>query len=213
MQTIFVVSYLTCLIFRKTNTPMISSSALPHAKPVFILALASTVLFGGPALATGKDKAEESKSALYGDVVASYSSGKYGSRQSTDIESITPELYWSIFDTTTLSLSVPYLVQNAPRGTVGNGGNGHGNGANAHSGKNRGNNNSSITTSGIGDIAIGIDQDVLEQSSSLPFDLGAFAEVKFGTADVGQGLGSGKNDFTFGGRLPSLRTSLCRRWR
>lgn len=160
------------------------------------LSIASIV----PVLATAADaqNANTDSSPLNGSVAADYTSGKYGALQATRVESLTTGIDWSVTDSTTLSLSLPFLIQQAPQGTVGGGGHG---GANGHRGNNRGVNSPVITTSGIGDLVLGVDQDLLEQSASNPVGVGAFADVQFGTADVAKGLGSGKNDFSFGGRV------------
>lgn len=153
-----------------------------------------------PALATAADagKADADSSPLNGSVTADYTSGKYGDVQATRVGSLTTDIDWSVTDSTTLSLSLPFIIQQAPQGTVGGGGHG---GANGHRGSNRGANSPVITTSGIGDLVLGIDQDLLDQTASNPVGVGVFAEVQFGTADVAKGLGSGKNDFSFGGRV------------
>lgn len=164
--------------------------------------ITNTILIGAlsiasiiPVLATAADA---DSSPLSGSVTADYTSGKYGALQATRVESLTTALDWSVTDATTLSLSLPFLIQQAPQGTVGGGGTG---GAKGHRGNNRGVNSPVITTSGIGDLVLGVDQNILDQSASNPVGVGAFAEVKFGTADVAKGLGSGKSDFSFGGRV------------
>lgn len=172
---------------------------MPSLMVTICTATVGFLLQSSPVQAATDTKRTQPYGKFDGDVEGDYSTGKYGAQKSTDTETITPSLYWSIFDSTTLSLSIPFVNQNAPRGTIGSGG--HGNGANAHRGSKRGQNNQSVTTNGIGDVVLGIDQDVLEQSDHYFVDVGAFANAKFGTADVSKGLGSGKNDFSFGGRI------------
>ncbi|GAC1632224.1 MAG: hypothetical protein NVS9B10_26500 [Nevskia sp.] len=152
------------------------------------------------ALPTASFAATESQDASTSMIAAtlegSYTRGKYGSLQSSAVETLTSGLEWTVFKHTTLSASIPFLIQEAPRGTVGGG-----KGGTAHRGNNRGTRTQQITTAGLGDVVIGIDQDLLNQSAKVPVDIGAFAEIKFGTADVAKGLGSGQNDYTFGGRI------------
>lgn len=168
-------------------------SSKPRAFVATLLSLAAQV--SAECFAATKaeaDNADGVVATLNGD----YISGKYGSRQTTEVESLTSGLEWTVFDQTTLSASIPFLIQHAPRGTVGGGSHGA-----AHRGNNRGTRTQEVTTTGIGDVTIGIDQGFLTQSDQNPIDVGAFSEVKFGTADVSKGLGSGQNDYTFGGRL------------
>ena len=127
---------------------------------------------------------------------AKYTSGKYEALQSSELGTITAGLEWSVLDTTTLSLLVPFVNQRAPRGSVGSGGGSLGGGT--HRGNGRKTFSPEITTSGIGDVVLGFDQGLLKQSSSMPADLSVFADVKFGTAEVSKGLGSGQNDYSFG---------------
>ena len=66
-----------------------------------------------------------------------------------------------------------------------------------------------ITESGIGDVIAGAtyrDTFITEASSDVAIDL--TAKVKFGTADVDKGLGSGENDYTIQTELYNFRDRL-----
>jgi hypothetical protein len=122
---------------------------------------------------------------------SSYNRGTYQAAQVSQVAALTPTLDWTLFSDTTLSASLPFLLQHAPRGTIGG----------AHRGGNRGVREPEITTSGLGDVLLGVDQDLLTQGDSIPVDVSVFGNVKLGTAEVSKGLGSGKNDYSLGGHI------------
>lgn len=111
-----------------------------------------------------------------------YSSGTYGGTE--DIE----ELYVPLtFNMNThrigFSVSVPFLSVRAPTGTVTDGQAVPGEGE--------------ITTeSGLGDITANFTVYDVYYSANVDFALDITGAVKFGTADLGKGLGTGENDYS-----------------
>jgi hypothetical protein len=111
-----------------------------------------------------------------------YSSGKYGNTASTDILYI-PVIGKYEADKVTLKLTVPYISVTGPGGVI------------------RGlgrigppNNRAATTThSGVGDIVASAGYTVYEIKD---LRLDAVGSVKFGTANSGQGLGTGQNDYS-----------------
>lgn len=114
-----------------------------------------------------------------------YSSGTYGG--DADIEDLyLPFTMGLNFERVSLDLTVPYLSVRAPGGTTITGPGGEpvpGNGQ-------------TVTESGMGDVIAGITiYDVIfSQDRGLALDL--TGKIKFGTADVDKGLGTGEPDFT-----------------
>jgi len=113
--------------------------------------------------------------------------GKYGTRRRATVTTWDTKLDWDPFSSTTLSLDVPYLVQRAPAGTIA----GRSPARRVHVGS-----GADVSTEGVGDVSVSVDQYLLDQSDSQPVALGILGAVSFGTAPVSKGLGSGKNDYT-----------------
>ena len=114
---------------------------------------------------------------------AEYITGKFGGTESID------QLYIPVttrYTTKSYSfrLTVPYISVTAPTGTVQSDGTiipGTG---------------PPVTESGIGDVIAGVTyRDALNTEASSDMAIDFTAKVKFGTADVDKGLGSGENDY------------------
>ena len=111
-----------------------------------------------------------------------YSTGNYGSPQSTD------ELYEAVsgkyeFGDTLLKLTVPYLYVVGPSDVV--------------PGFGTVTNNSAVQRTardGLGDIFVTADQEISPQSWK-DTDIDVIGKVKFGTASFSRGLGTGENDY------------------
>jgi len=122
-------------------------------------------------------------SALKLTTGAEYITGKFGGTESID------QLYIPVttrYTTKSYSfrLTVPYISVTAPTGTVQSDGTiipGTG---------------PPVTESGIGDVIAGVTyRDALNTEASSDMAIDFTAKVKFGTADVDKGLGSGENDY------------------
>jgi hypothetical protein len=111
-----------------------------------------------------------------------YSSGKYGNAASTDILYI-PVTGKYEFDKLTVKLTVPYISISGPGGVVQ--GLGRFGPTTTRTTK--------ITNSGLGDVTASADYNVYAVDA-LAVDV--VGKIKFGTADVNKGLGTGKNDYS-----------------
>jgi hypothetical protein len=186
------------------------------AKKLFIV----SVLFSSAALAE-----PSSRDALQGlsmSVGADYSTGKYGSNDSTDV-------YYMPFAASyntgkfTYKLTIPYIRVKGPGdvipGGFGGGGGGGGAGAFGCAGDNRKGATKpadsgpcaglggavvsttgrvSSTESGLGDIVAGLTYNVFDdEATGILLDVSG--RIKFGTASDSKGLGSGKTDFALQG--------------
>lgn len=111
-----------------------------------------------------------------------YNSGKYGSRDRTEITSV-PVIGKYEVDRWVLRLTVPYVIITGPGNVV------------PGIGKFKGTTVTKRTTeSGFGDIVVGATYNVYDGSGVAPaIDLAG--KVKFGTADKDKGLGTGENDY------------------
>lgn len=155
-------------------------------------------------------------------VGADYSTGKYGSRDSTDVYYL-PLVATYQTGAFTYKLTVPYIRVTGPGDVVpsGFGGSGSGSGATStvvctvtNSGK--GNNNTvcnTVTTgatvtptttttkrnrtteSGLGDIIASAAYNVLDTGGDSAVVLDVTGRIKFGTASESKGLGTGENDY------------------
>jgi hypothetical protein len=116
---------------------------------------------------------------------AEYTTGTYGG--DTDIEDFYIPLKGTVeFRRVSLRLTVPYLSVRAPEGTVITGPGGEpipGTG-------------DIVTNSGIGDVIGSVTVYDVIRNRRLGLAMDLTGKVKFGTADVDKGLGTGENDFT-----------------
>ena len=111
-----------------------------------------------------------------------YSSGKYGSRDRTDITSV-PVIGKYEVDSWTFKLTVPYVSITGP-GNVSPG-----------IGKFKGTTTTKRSTeSGLGDIVAAATYNAYNGSNGGPV-VDVTGKVKFGTADEKKGLGTGENDY------------------
>ena len=114
-----------------------------------------------------------------------YSTGKYGQSESTDITYIPFMVKYETNDTT-LKLTVPWLKITGPGDVVG------GNAPIA-----LGKSNRPITTqSGLGDVVFTASHTIARLGEIKPLILDLTGKVKFATASVSKGLGTGKNDYS-----------------
>jgi hypothetical protein len=111
-----------------------------------------------------------------------YSTGKYGTRQSTSILYLPVTAKYE-FDDSFLKLTVPYISITGPGGVV------RGVGI-VHPARVR---TTRVTNSGLGDVTASAGHTVYS-SDALSLDL--VGNVKFGTADANKDLGTGKNDYS-----------------
>jgi hypothetical protein len=142
--------------------------------------LGGLVLFAGVAAAEQGDDPRLSISAG-----AEYTTGTYGG--DTDIEDFYVPVRATVdFRRLSFRLTVPYLSVRAPEGTVITGPGGEpipGTG-------------DIVTNSGIGDVIASVTVLDVIRNRRLGFAMDLTGKVKFGTADVDKGLGTGENDFT-----------------
>ena len=112
-----------------------------------------------------------------------YSSGKYGSNETTDITSIPVIASYGTNDWL-FKLTVPYVTITGP-GNVAPG-----------IGKYKNTTNTQRTTeSGLGDIVAGATYSLFKDSANTT-EIDLTGKVKFGTADQNKGLGTGQNDYS-----------------
>ncbi|TAL86534.1 MAG: transporter [Rhodanobacter sp.] len=135
---------------------------------------------------------------------ANYSSGKYGTATTTDIWSA-PFTAAYRTDRWTFKLTVPYIRIHGSgnvipgTGPVNNSnpfgrGLGHLLGGGANQGGSTSTTTAATTASGLGDIVASAGY-TLVSSADRSFGLDLTGKVKFGTADVNKGLGTGQNDY------------------
>ncbi len=129
--------------------------------------------------------AEDEKPRLTLAAGAEYTTGTYGGDQA--IEDFYVPLKATIdYRRLSFRLTVPYLSVRAPEGTVVTGPGGEpipGTGE-------------IVTNSGIGDVIASVTVLDVIRNRRLGFAMDLTGKVKFGTADVENGLGTGENDFT-----------------
>ena len=126
-----------------------------------------------------------------------FTTGEYGGDRSVD-ELYVPLTGWYRSGRMSLRLTVPYLRVDAPAGTIVEGPDGQpipGDGPD-------------VTESGLGDVVLGMTfRDAWKnRQGDLALDLGG--NVKLGTADEHQGLGTGQTDFTLQADLVKLLPGL-----
>jgi hypothetical protein len=109
------------------------------------------------------------------------SSGKYGERDRTDIETLQGALRYRT-DDYSLKLTVPWLQITGPGNVI------------AGFGPAGGPQFATSSSAGLGDIVVAGSRVVFESTWLPSIDLSG--KVKFGTADTSRGLGTGKNDYT-----------------
>lgn len=136
---------------------------------------------------------------------ANYSSGKYGTATTTDIWSVPFTAAYQA-DRWTFKVTVPYIsIHGAGNVIPGTGpvnntnplgrslGNPLGGGSNPGSGSTS-TTTASTSASGLGDVVASAGY-TLFSSADRSFGLDLTGKVKFGTADVNKGLGTGQNDY------------------
>ena len=145
-----------------------------------------SLLLGGVILLAGVTAAAEGNDPRFSiSAGAEYTTGTYGG--DTDIEDFyVPMKATMDFRRLSFRLTVPYLSVRAPEGTVITGPGGEpipGTG-------------DIVTNSGIGDVIASVTVLDVIRNQRLGFAMDLTGKVKFGTADVDKGLGTGENDFT-----------------
>lgn len=137
-----------------------------------------------------------------------YTSGKYGTSQTTDITQVPVSVGYDTGDWS-LKLVLPYIRVSGPAdvipgvGPVDNGnpsgrGKGHGKGQNSTGGTpvTTADTTTTGSASGLGDIIASATYSAYHNDANN-FGIDLTGKVKFGTADENKGLGTGKNDYTF----------------
>jgi hypothetical protein len=146
----------------------------------------TSLLLGGLVLVAGMTAAEQADDARFSlSAGAEYTTGTYGG--DADIEDFYVPLKATVdYRRLSFRLTVPYLSVRAPEGTVITGPGGEpipGTG-------------DIVTNSGIGDVIGSVTVYDVIRNRRLGFAMDLTGKVKFGTADVDKGLGTGENDFT-----------------
>ena len=146
----------------------------------------TSLLLGGLVLLAGMTAAEQADDPrLSLSAGAEYTTGTYGG--DADIEDFYVPLKATVdYRRLSFRLTVPYLSVRAPEGTVITGPGGEpipGTG-------------DIVTNSGIGDVIGSVTLYDVIRNRRLGFAMDLTGKVKFGTADVDKGLGTGENDFT-----------------
>jgi hypothetical protein len=143
------------------------------------------LLLAGLVLIAGVAAAEQDEPRFSIAAGAEYTTGTYGGDE--DIEDFYVPLKATMdFRRLSFRLTVPYLSVRAPEGTVITGPGGEpipGTG-------------DIVTNSGIGDVIGSVTVYDVIRNRRLGFAMDLTGKVKFGTADVDKGLGTGENDFT-----------------
>jgi hypothetical protein len=144
-----------------------------------------SLLLGGLILFAGASAAEQDDPRFSISAGAEYTTGTYGGDSSIE-DFYVPLKATMDFNRLSFRLTVPYLSVRAPEGTVVTGPGGEpipGTG-------------DIVTNSGIGDVIGSVTVYDVIRSRRLGFAMDLTGKVKFGTADVDKGLGTGENDFT-----------------
>ena len=166
------------------------------------MVIGALLLLGGPAVHAADTGVGDSRFSI--GAGADYSSGRYGTSTTTDIWSV-PFTAAYESDRWTFKLTVPYINISGSGnvipglGVVANGNpNVRGLGRALGRGSNPGSGSASTTAngsaSGLGDIVASAGYEVFS-SADRSFGLIFTGKVKFGTADVNKGLGTGQNDY------------------
>jgi hypothetical protein len=137
-----------------------------------------------PSPILGKDEADnKSKNTVSVSFGFDNTSGKYGSKQESTSTSI-PAIISYGTDNYLAALTVPYLEQTGPAGSIA--------GARRHIvvGSNK-----IVSSKGLGDV-LGSITGYLIDDENTGISLDVKAQVKFGTAEVSKGLGTGRNDYS-----------------
>jgi hypothetical protein len=113
-----------------------------------------------------------------------YSSGKYGGTETIDEFYVPFTLNFS-GDRVGASITVPYLNVRAPAGTI-----------NGPDGQPLPGSGEVTTESGLGDVTASITLFDMYYNPDLAFALDLTGAIKFGTADLDKGLGTGENDLS-----------------
>lgn len=173
---------------------------LKHKKTTFCVAL---VL----ALAAQASWAADNSSSFKLGAGVDYTSGKYGTSQTTDITQVPVSFRYDTGDWS-FKLTVPYINVTGPSNVIP----GVGKVQNCNP-KSRGHDRGPIqqllgcpggttptttsgSASGLGDIVAAATYNAY-RNDSTNFGIDLTGKVKFGTADVDKGLGTGKNDYSF----------------
>jgi hypothetical protein len=153
-----------------------------------VIGLVACLSTNHPASAQNEEVSENDENRFTVEINPEYTSGKYGTRQRTNIFTVpvtgTYETGPYFF-----SLTVPYLRQTAPAGTL------IIRGRALNAAGRRGVTQPLVTQQGLGDVLVSVSRTIVEEGDVIPMvDLGF--ETKFGTASAKKGLGTGKNDYS-----------------
>lgn len=139
---------------------------------------------GTPSKIAGKgDDGNKSEKTVSVSLGFDHTAGKYGTKQESTSTSI-PAIISYGTDNYLAAITVPYLEQTGPAGSIA--------GARRHIvvGSNK-----ILSEKGLGDILGSVTGYVIDNEDT-GISLDVKAKVKFGTADVSKGLGTGKNDYS-----------------
>lgn len=123
-------------------------------------------------------------------VGSEYTSGKYGATTSTNVWFFPVTASYQQ-DSTSFSLTVPYALITSSSGVIG----AIGNQFQMNGGMNGGTNGSRRTTAGLGDVVLSATQNIYANTEQ-DWAIDLTGNIKFGTANSTQGLGTGKNDYS-----------------
>lgn len=151
-----------------------------HIKAYICMALTSITLTSLSAVVWANEASD-----LKLSVGVDYTSGDYGGDE--DIKDIYIPVT-AVYDTGSLGfrLTIPYLRVRAPSGTI----------ITESGGQTFVGTGPTTTESGLGDVIGGITLYDLVNSFELGIAMDVTAQVKFGTADENEGLGTGENDYS-----------------
>ncbi len=116
-----------------------------------------------------------------------YSNGGYGNAQTTEIWYV-PVTVRAVRDRWTFKLTVPYVRMTAPSGGVIIGYDDNGLPIRSGTG-------ARVSREGMGDVVVSATHALVEKKDLL---LDVIGKIKFGTASVDKGLGTGENDYYLG---------------
>ncbi len=135
-----------------------------------------------PSQPSKEDEGHKSDGTVSLSVGYDYTAGNYGTKQESTSTSIPAVISYGT-DSYAAALTLPYLEQTGPAGSIA--------GPRRHiSGSNK-----ILSEKGLGDITASLTAYMIDDDKS-GFSLDLKAQVKFGTADVSKGLGTGKNDYS-----------------